>query len=246
MDWKFIVSSIIAVLLFAISTILAIKLTNRKKPVWTYETRKIIGIGSDAPPELNLTFGKIPVTNVFQTSIIFFNTGNDTIRKEDVSENIVIGFKESSILRQPFIKAKSKDANKFTVAQIGDNSIELGFKYLDHNDGARIEVIHTDDKDLTCSGNIMGTKGIVKISFLPHIPTVFTFDTFYGVIRMILALAIIIIGFAIILYGIFTSTTREMMFTRLYFPIGFIVAGITFIPEFVAGYRYNIFPKWCK
>ena len=157
---------LLAIVFFIATIVLAIRLARRKKPVWACNTTKIIGLGANAPPELELTFDKRHVSDVYRTLLIFFNRGNETIREDDITENVTVHFKGAEIFRQAIIRAKSKEAIKFYTKQgvkDGDNVVELSFLYLDHNDGAVVEVLHTRCEEITCSGNIIGVKAIASI-----------------------------------------------------------------------------------
>lgn len=148
-----------------VALIVAVRLAKRKKPVWAYETTKILGLGTDAPPQLKLTFNNSPITDIYQTRFIFFNKGNESIRKGDVTEKVTIQFEAADILQPPTVKA-SREAIRLSAKQTvkdDTNSIEMDFLYLDHNDGAVVEVIHTSIARITCSGNIIGTKRISYI-----------------------------------------------------------------------------------
>ena len=68
MDWGLL--GVILAPIFFISTVvlsvfLAIRFYKRKEPVWAYETARIIGLGSNAPEELRLTFNDRPVDSVY-------------------------------------------------------------------------------------------------------------------------------------------------------------------------------------
>lgn len=144
----------------ALSIYLIVKYSRKKKPVWGYETRRVIGLGTNAPPELKLFFNNKPVEDVYETKLIFFNKGNDVIRKEDVTDNMKIEFKGCKILREPFL-IPNRDVIKFTqklITKKEDSLLKLNFLYLDHNDGAVIEVLHTKCEEITCSGNIIGAE----------------------------------------------------------------------------------------
>lgn len=151
-----IVFGIIAV----ISTVIvAVRWANRRKPSWGYDTKKVIGLGSDAPPELKLTFGGKPVTDVFRTTVVFYNDGREPIRSnEDVIKPIVVSFGDATILREPIVYPSNADI-EFRAKQ-DQGSVSLSFKYLDHQDGAVVEVFHTACGKPDCQGKIMGTKGI--------------------------------------------------------------------------------------
>lgn len=166
MDWGTVLSITLVIALFIVSTILALKLARKKKPVRAYKSKKIISLGTNAPPELKLTFNDRPVTDVYRTTFIFFNKGNEAIRKSDVTKKITVHFGGAEILREPSVKATSKEEIEFLVKQVvkdGDNAIELDFLYLDHNDGAIVDVIHTTCEQIDCRGNIIGAKEITNI-----------------------------------------------------------------------------------
>jgi len=173
MDWRYL-GSIIFTLAFGIAAIvLGLKVAKKKQPVWAYKATKIIGLGSNAPPELKLTFNEQPVSDVYRTRFILFNKGNEAILKDNVTESITIQFKGAEILRQPEIKAKSKEAIKFSAKHVvkdGYNSIEVSFLYLDHDDGAVIDVLHTTSEEITCIGNIIGVRQIKNIGEFEPVP----------------------------------------------------------------------------
>ncbi len=149
--------------LTVVAIILTIKLAKKKKPSWAYTTDKIIGLGADAPEELKLTFNDELVTDVYQTTFIFFNRGNEAVRKEDVNRPITMSFAGAKILRPPVVKAVSKEEVEFVaIKRSGEDadSIELGFRYLNRNDGGVVEVLHTKAKDVKCSGDIIDATQI--------------------------------------------------------------------------------------
>lgn len=244
--WE-IISIPLTIVLFIVSTILLIKLTKRKRPVWALNTKQVIGLGAEAPPEIKLYFSNKQINDVYQTTFIFFNSGNETILRNDVTENVTIHFKDAEILRQPTINKMSKDAIKFSAKQVikgGDNCIELDFLYLDNKDGAVVEVLHAASKGITCSGNIIDSKQVVNIGHfsqsLPHR----LFRGVLGFIRLMFALTILLSGLGILLYGAFTSTLTDFTLTRLFVPVILILAGLTYIPDIISYFQYRKFPRW--
>ena len=162
MNWN-LIGIFLAGIFFIATGALTLKYRRVKKLVWSYKTKKVIGLGSNAPPELKLIFGKENITELYQTDIIVFNAGNESIRKDDVTEDVTMRFSGAEILRPPTIMAKSKEAIRFTTTAVKDNndfSLELNFLYLDKNDGAVVEILHTKRTQLYCSGNIIGIKKI--------------------------------------------------------------------------------------
>ncbi len=231
----------LAIVLFIVSTILVIKLTKRKNPVWAYKTTRIIGLGTNAPPELQLTFSGSPVNDVYQTTFTLFNKGTEAIREGDVTEHVTIHFKGTTILRGPTIKATSKDAIVFSAKQVvkeGDNSIELGFLYLDHNDGAVVEVIHTAPQEISCTANIIGARQIRNIGdFRQSRPRLLG--------TKIVVYSVAIIG--LIFFAIYVPLVlKEETFVTAIIAAFAVFTSFAFIPEVYDLLRYRRFPWWTR
>jgi len=231
MDWGTVVAIIVAVISGIAAIVLGLRAIRKKKPVWAYITSKIIGLDTDAPAELKLSFNDKPVRDAYRTIFIFFNKGRESIRENDVVEDIAIHFKGADILQQPVILKPSKEAIKFSAKQ-GDKAIELSFRYLDHNDGAVVEVLHTKSQDITCSGTIIGADSIDYIGeFLPprplelrrRLPEYRIFGLVGGVVVIML----------VIVEDVFLA----LVFLALFLLMG-LSAGIPFLR------RYIKFPKW--
>ncbi len=241
MDWKFLATIIIAVAFFIATLVLSLKVTKKKEPVWAYTTRKIIGLGTDAPPEVKLTFDERPVNDVYQTIFVLFNKGNEAIRKNDISENVAIHFKEADILRQPIILARSKEAIKASVEQVvknGDDAIELSFLYLDHADGAVVMVLHTESRDISCSGSIIGTTGIGYAGEF-HPARTSLFFTELSAFVMLVAIPVGILTAFLSGDWSFPLETPELVITIL-----FVIVWISLLPFAVIAFGRRKFPKW--
>ena len=238
MDWGTVVAIIVAVIFGITTIVLGLRAIRRKKPVWAYITSKIIGLDTDAPAELKLSFADKSVRDVYRTKFIFFNKGREPIRENDVAEDIAIHFKGADILQQPVILKPSKEAIKFSAKQIvkdGDNAIELSFRYLGHNDGAVVEVLHTESQKITPSGDIIGAdrKRIDYIGeFLPPRPLElrrllreYRMLGLFGVVMLVVTLVVLLV------------IAEDVLLLAFLLLIGILIG----IPTFR---RYIKFPKW--
>ena len=166
MDWWLVIAIGLTMMFGFAGIVLAFKFNKRKKPVWAYRTRHIIGRDAEAPPELKLSFGGRAVKEVYKTSFLLYNMGNETIRGglsdvTDIAENITIHFSGANILKQPIIREISKEAINFSVTQVerdNGDEVQLNFKYLGQEDGAIIEVWHTRYDRIFVTGDIMNAK----------------------------------------------------------------------------------------
>lgn len=244
MDWKYIIPIFLAIVFFVVSTILAMKLARRKKPAWAYSTRHIIGRDAEAPPELKYVFGTREVKDVYKTTLIFFNMGNENIRGDladvsDINDNIVFHFRGAEILRQPIIQKPSKEAIKFSAKQIvkdSDNAIELHFRYLGHNDGAIVEIWHTKCDQIFPSGDIMNVDITQLKEFVRSRP-----EGFY------VSLAVPIFFLALFLWLLGNEIAKG---TGLGDYVGLLVLVAIIIASSAYGmprlFRYRAFPGWSR
>jgi hypothetical protein len=141
---------------FGIAAIaVTIRFVKRKKPVWGYAVREIIDIGSEAPTEVKVSFNDKQIKDLYRAVVVFFNRGNEAIRKQDVAKKIVVDFGDGQIVKDPVLLAVSREENNFSVNKVSENSVELGFDYLGHCDGGCVEVLHTRGKLPSVSGTII-------------------------------------------------------------------------------------------
>ncbi len=247
MDWWGFLGTFLAVLFGVATIVLALRLARRKKPVWASNTKKIIGVDTDAPSEIQLLFHNKLVNDIWRTTILFFNRGNETIigdksiGKVDVTENVTMHFREGQILRQPIITAKSNEANKFYAKQVvkdGDNAVEIGFAYLDHNHGAVIEVIHTESKPPHHSGNIISAETVNIGEYDPV-------QTRPGIVRPVIVSVLLILAISFIVMYAFSifKIDAEPLSIIILFSFVFVLMLTSDIRSHV---RYNKFPKWSR
>lgn len=245
MSREFLVTIIIAVILGIAAIVQTIRVTRRKKPVWAYSTKRVIGIGSDAPPELNLTFNGRSVNDVYQTDIVFFNAGTEAMRREDVKENITMRFKKAEILREPIIKSKSKEAIGFSAKRAikdGDSAIELGFAYLSHNDGAVVEVIHTSRGKISCEGTIIDVDKISEFwRFAQFRKQPFAMSLIRSIVIPFVVLGVIV--------WVFVGSDIRYPMERTDFLVlimGILAVSSLLWSDTIPVVRYLRFPKWSR
>lgn len=117
---------------------------------------------------INLFFGKKEIERLIKTNIVFWNDGNSTIYGDDISnkDKLKIKFKatEGKVLSAKIIKS-TREVNEFKInQQTNENdSVYLGFDFLDQNDGVIIEVLHTFSKNnFEIYGTIIGIPEGIK------------------------------------------------------------------------------------
>jgi len=244
MDWGLVqtIITIVSVTVAIVFGVIALRGIKRKKPVWAYNTRHIIGLEAEAPPELKLLFGSKEVSDVYKTTLVLLNKGNDIIDRSDVAEKITIHFGDTEILREPVVKA-NKDTIGFSAIQVVNNevnAIQLDFKWLGRHDGATIEVWHSKDADVTCSGEIKNVKLTQVKQTIMTRPEAFRgniFMSFFG-------LAFLGVLWQIVVKDIVTpGVDWEMVAMAIFFTalLGYFVGGV-----FYRAVRYITYPSWAR
>jgi hypothetical protein len=243
MDWKFILLLVLGVAAL-IATIMAIwfavRLAKKKEPVWAYKTKPVIGKGSDAPEELQILFAGIPVNEVYRTIFIFYNRGNESIRDNDVKSKVAVQFGQALILREPVVVKPSRLDIKFLAKKAVDGAnqfVELDFSFLDHDDGAVVEVLHTQNEPEQCSGTIVGAKQIERVKeFVPY-------KRLDLAARLKKPDSIIGMFFALLWYGFVLYLSLK---AKSYGLIAIVFGATAFflLLGLLSHYRRNKFPKW--
>jgi len=111
-------------------------------------------------------FGGV-VENLTSTKVLFFNWGREAIRRGDIVKDhpITIRVKNEALVLGVAL-LYSKEANHFTVTRSADRShATITFEFLDHLDGAVIEIIHTGvcNDDVTVEGLVINAGTPMKL-----------------------------------------------------------------------------------
>jgi hypothetical protein len=122
----------------------------------------IIG-GSEAafPKEVTISFADSPVDRVTATRYVIWNSGNTTLSGAQIvqSDPLRLELKsDGKVLRVSILRvSRPVNAAWLKPREAGANIVDIGFDYLDPNDGLAIEVLHTGPRsDLNLHGTLRG------------------------------------------------------------------------------------------
>jgi len=177
-----------------------------------YQKRSLRLIGSDEPAmphDVEVRYRGHPVERLTKTHLVLWNSGKATIRGTDIVEDDPIRCEflpESQVLEVSVVQS-TRLANKVFVKPVNDHSnwAIITFDYLDPQDGATIEILHTDSnrypavmgtirglpRGVVDRGRILGRRG--RVLRLP-------FGT--NVTRNVFSLTIIVLGLIMILSAV--------------------------------------------
>jgi hypothetical protein len=119
-------------------------------------------------PKLDIKYDNKPLTTLTSSKLVITNRGNESIKKSDVAPldpiRVSVGSDEQSILDFGILR-ESNSTNNFTSSRVDDKTIEFNFDYVDPDDYAIFQIIHTGDssESLKVTGTVIGsTKPLVS------------------------------------------------------------------------------------
>ncbi len=168
MDWGFFITIIIAIIAIIVNWVLSFRNKRTREPIWYYKTEEVISKGEKLKDDIQVYFKGQKVSQVSVTKIGLVNVGKEPIDQTHVKRPIKLSFDENiSILQEPKVSKFTRDDIDFKATHVGTDVL-LSFGFLDHLDGAVIEVVHTGDEktNVRIEGTILSVpKGIVGRSY---------------------------------------------------------------------------------
>ncbi len=147
-----------------IITHLAHLLTRKHKlPRYAIRSVALIRESKRLFPDLQLHFKGYgeDIDNFTVSRVILWNAGRDTIRKADMvdEEPLRVTVMPGIVILAANILQENNPPNGITCTVKRDKAaVDIGFKFLDHNNGAVLEVLHTGSQadDITVTGQLIG------------------------------------------------------------------------------------------
>lgn len=118
---------------------------------------------SNLPQQISVMFDGSLVENVSSSEFIIWNSGNSVIKRDslDTKEPLrIVANEGTKILRHQIVISNNSINNIELKTDIKyPNCILIDFDFLEKNEGARIEILHTGVKnDITERGKLIGVK----------------------------------------------------------------------------------------
>ncbi len=169
--WMALFIFVTALLGIVLTIIFGLKSLKRKYPRIEMKSSNLIDHFISKYKGLKIKLNDHDCENMTVTKIAFWNKGRDTINNSDITtiDKLIIKTNDGvKMFAAEIIKTVNK-ANNFKIYQINNFSeVSFDFEYLDKNEGAVIQIIHSgkDSGDLTINGTIKGF-GKLKNSKVP-------------------------------------------------------------------------------
>jgi hypothetical protein len=155
---------VVGVLGLILTCIFYLKSRRMKRPCWAIRSNNLVSDFTARLPALDIRYANQKVENLTISKIIFWNAGSETIGRDDIAHGDpleIVAIAPARLLDVKALKANS-EPSRF-AASLADESHSvafLDFDFLDKNNGALIQVVHTgtSSKDVSLRGTIKGAS----------------------------------------------------------------------------------------
>jgi hypothetical protein len=160
--WLIIIGFIITIISLLLAVIFYVRGKKVKLPYYAFNSHNIVRDLVSRIDHLDILYHGEPIENLTATKMAFWNAGNDTINCKDIAraDPLTVVAKEGYKILDAKIVNVINTANQFSITPPADerSHININFDYLDHNEGAIIQLLHTgkSGKDIEIHGTIKG------------------------------------------------------------------------------------------
>jgi hypothetical protein len=133
-------------------------------------TRNLIQNASASLSGIEVRFQGQPADNISVSKISIWNAGTDTVHGTDIAPADPLRFLISDGKLLDAIVARASQPSQFKIGQTVQG-LEVSFDYLDKNQGAVVQLVHTgtSDESIQLMGSIKGGCSIVRGPLAPNI-----------------------------------------------------------------------------
>jgi len=165
------VIGVVGIVLTVIGLYLSFKGWKRKRPTYVIRSNNIFTGLEHTIPDLEVRFPGYgsPVKALTVTKVAFWNAGTETINRQDVVKDNPLSLRAKSgvVILSVSILERTMTFNKLECGLNRERTeATITFDYLDHNDGALIQIFHsgTGNDDIQLEGTIKGARSIQRRS----------------------------------------------------------------------------------
>jgi hypothetical protein len=188
MDTTAIVGITLAVIFGLITTVALIVTLNslrRKRPTWAVRGSTLIRLGQPTLPNLKILYGDQQVQSVTVSRILFWNRGTEPILRENIPPDAPLTIRardEVQLLNVEVLQDTSGSGLFHHTEDAARQVSTLDFAYLEPNQGAVLQVVHTgtSPEDVSVSGHVIGAgdpvQRRVRVNRYRFLPTSAEFD----------------------------------------------------------------------
>lgn len=188
--------------------------------------------------KLKVLYSDKIIQNLVVTKFTIWNSGNETINREDIVKDKPLQITCSSvksIILDFKIIAQIEETNNINISVQENNNLSLDFDYIDKNEGCILQILHTGSPDdIEFNGKVKGCEKIQNLNLgmnsTFHLPLSWSQNCIMSVVCIIGYLA----GFVIAHFtssAIFDDIQKIIFITVIVFNFVFIIYLIFFIKK---------------
>ena len=143
-----------------------------KKPTFQIRSFNLVKEFSKKVTNIELLYSGENIENLTITKVIFWNRGNEPIRKEDIAVadpiKIVVDSKYE-IFEAEILNDTANEVNRFELVKNDNKSIIITFDFISHGEGVAIRIAHSgvSSEDVALTGTIIGAGKPEEIVYDP-------------------------------------------------------------------------------
>ena len=168
-DWGYVIG-VVGIVLSAIGLYVGFKGWKRKRPTYVIRSNNLFSGLEHTIPDVQVNFPGygLPINALTVTNIALWNAGTETINTQDIVKDNPLSLyaKSGVVILSASVIERTLPFNKLECGLINSERtrVTITFDYLDHNDGALIQIFHTGmgNDDIQLEGTIKGARSIKR------------------------------------------------------------------------------------
>jgi len=198
------------------------------------------------PNEFKIVNGDDELSKLVRTNIYLWNSGNKSIRKEDLvdKDRLRIELKKDLKIYSYNIAKNTDFSNGMAIDYISDNVIYLCLDYLEPRDGVRIEILHDNESsNAKMRGKVIGARGGIMYSddlVNTKLDTIFDIGNIIFLYVILLSISFIILVLFIYLYNSISNNPWFIIFGILLYALFPALMSPFLLKRFIKSKKYPV------
>ena len=158
--WIWLFATLVGIAGFILAIVFYYKSKRLKEPMYAIHTENLVSDFSSILNKLEISYAGQRISSLSHTKIILWNNGRETITKADIASGdpLAITMTGNGVVIDCQVITANNPANRVTVELTSPKQALVHFDFLDHRQGAVIQVLHTGNvsEGLAFRGTIIG------------------------------------------------------------------------------------------
>lgn len=228
-------------LIGVVGIVLFVATRTRSRIAAQINSLELVGGNSVLPDEIEFLFRGTKVPKVTLSRIAVWNSGNQTLTGDQIVDGdplLIVTSEGSEILEASILKS-TRQVNEFSCARVTDvpNEAYCRFDYLDPQDGALIQIIHTGTDKVQVVGTLRGIRKRILVKSLSRKDEAKKPDPAAGsrFVGQVIGIVVFLLGFGFLLVTLL-STSSDPRGTKAGLLIGSVFMSMGILTYWLSGF----------